>query len=174
MVITRTTSHSIIGVRLPNEGQAVTTEQNPYPDPTELPLAPPAPLNRLGTAGFVLGLLVLVICVLWPAVLTKATGDVNKPPTEVVAVHYEVTGDATNVTINYSTYDDGVSNSQESAIALPWTKELQVKGMLKGGSLTVTADVHGGTVACKVFVAGKQARTSSSSGPFATAFCSDF
>jgi hypothetical protein len=61
-----------------------------------------------------------------------------------------VTGDANNVTIRYTAYGDGISNSQESATTLSWTKELQANGLLKGGSLTVTADADGGTVACKV------------------------
>jgi hypothetical protein len=82
---------------------------------------------------------------------------------------YEVTGDAKNVTISYTAYGYGISNSQESAI------QLQAKGLLKGGSLTVTADADGGTVACKVVVVdGKQVKTGSASGPFATASCSDF
>jgi hypothetical protein len=85
-----------------------------------------------------------------------------------------VTGDANNVTIRYTAYGDGISNSQESATTLSWTKELQANGLLKGGSLTVTADADGGTVACKVVVDGKQAKTGSASGPFATASCSDF
>jgi hypothetical protein len=49
-----------------------------------------------------------------------------------------VTGDANNVTIRYTAYGDGISNSQESATTLSWTKELQANGLLKGGSLTVT------------------------------------
>ena len=46
----------------------------------------------------------LVICILWLAVFTKAASDVNKQATAVATVHYEVTGDAKNVTINYTTY----------------------------------------------------------------------
>jgi hypothetical protein len=130
----------------------------------------------LAITGIVVSIVGLVICILWVAVFSKAASDVNKQANEVVTLHYEVTGDAQNVNISYTTYGDNVtgSSSQESVTTLPWTKELQVKGLVKGGSLTVTADADGGTVACKVVVGGRQPKTSSSSGPFATAFCTDF
>ena len=115
-----------------------------------------------------------MICIVWVVVISKAASDVNKQATAVATVHYEVTGDAKNVTINYTTYGDSISSSQESAATLPWTKDLQEKGLVKGGSLTVIAGANGGTVACKVVVDGKPVKSGSASGPFATASCSGF
>ena len=125
-------------------------------------------------AGIVLSAIGLVICIVWVVVISKAASDVNKQATAVATVHYEVTGDAKNVTINYTTYGDSISSSQESAATLPWTKDLQEKGLVKGGSLTVIAGANGGTVACKVVVEGKPVKSGSASGPFATASCSGF
>jgi hypothetical protein len=118
-------------------------------------------------AGIVLSAIGLVICIVWVVVISKAASDVNKQATAVATVHYEVTGDA-------KTYGDSISSSQESAATLPWTKDLQEKGLVKGGSLTVIAGANGGTVACKVVVDGKPVKSGSASGPFATASCSGF
>jgi hypothetical protein len=128
----------------------------------------------LAVAGIVLSAIGLVICILWVAVFTKAATDINNEANQVATVHYEVTGDAKNVTISYATYGDSISSSQESAATLPWTKDIQEKGLAKGGSLTVIAGADGGTVACKVVVDGKPVKTGSASGPFATASCSGF
>ena len=125
-------------------------------------------------AGIVLSAIGLVICIVWVVGFSKAASDVNKQATAVATVHYEVTGDAKNATINYTTYGDSISSSQESAATLPWTKDLQEKGLVKGGSLTVIAGANGGTVACKVVVDGKPVKSGSASGPFATASCSGF
>ena len=57
---------------------------------------------------------------------------------------------------------------------LPWTKNIDTKGFSKGGSLIVTAGGDGGTVTCKVVIDGKDAKTGTASGPFASAACSDF
>jgi hypothetical protein len=128
----------------------------------------------LAVAGTVLSALGLVICILWVAVLSKAANDINKESNRVATISYEVTGDAKNVMITYATFGDQVSTSQETAATLPWTKNVDTKGYRKGGSLLVSAGSGGGTVTCKVLIDGKDAKTGTASGPFATAACSDF
>lgn len=128
----------------------------------------------LAIAGVVLSAIGLVICVLWVVAFGKAVNDVNNESNREVTVHYEVTGNAKNVTISYTTFGNGVTSNQVTAAALPWTKDVQTKGLGKGGSLTVTAGQDGGTVACKVVIDGKDTKTGTGSGPFATASCSGF
>lgn len=128
----------------------------------------------LAIAGVVLSAIGLVICVLWVAVFSKAVVEVNKESNREVTVHYEVTGDAKNVTISYTTFGDGITSNQVTAATLPWTKDVQTKGLGKGGSLVVTAGQDGGTVGCKVTIDGKETKTGTASGPLATASCTGF
>jgi hypothetical protein len=64
--------------------------------------------------------------------------------------------------------------SQETVAALPWTKSLDVKGLVKGGSPTVTAGADGGNVACSVTVGTDPPHIAQASGPFADASCTGF
>jgi hypothetical protein len=128
----------------------------------------------LAIAGIVLSALGLLVCVLWAAAFGKVAVDVNEEANRVATVQYEVTGDAKNVTISYTTFGEGVSSNQEPVATLPWSKQLDTKGFMKGGSLTVTTGEEGGTVTCKVVVDGKEAKTGTATGPFALATCSDF
>jgi hypothetical protein len=129
--------------------------------------------NRgLAITGAVLSVIGLVICILYAAVFTATVKTVNDQQSAVSTVTYEVTGDAKGATVTYSSFDgNGVSSNQETPGQLPWHKDLQVKGLFSGGSLAVTAGADGGSVACKVTVNGKAAKTATASGPFATASC---
>jgi hypothetical protein len=128
----------------------------------------------LATAGLVVAVVGLVMCIVWAAAVGKAVNDIEEEANRPATVVYEVTGDATNVMISYSTFGDGVSINQETAAILPWTKQVQVAGLGKGGTLTVTVGQDGGTVNCKVTVDGEDAKTGTASGPFATASCGGF
>ncbi|MBB4688616.1 DUF4190 domain-containing protein [Amycolatopsis jiangsuensis] len=129
----------------------------------------------MAIAGLVLSVLGLVIAIVWTAVFAKAVDDVNTEANRAVTVHYEVTGTAKDASVTYTTLGDGGSSvSQEQPKTLPWTKDLTAKGLLKGGSLTVTTGMSGGEVTCKVVVDGKEAKTSTASGNFATASCDGF
>jgi Mycobacterium membrane protein len=128
----------------------------------------------LAVAGVVCSAIGLVICILWVVAFGKAVEDVRNESNRVATVHYEVSGDAKNVTITYSTFGDGISTNQETAAVLPWAKDVQTTGLGKGGSLTVTAGPEGGTVNCKVTVDGQEAKTGTAAGPMATASCAGF
>ncbi|PRX50486.1 MmpS family membrane protein [Prauserella shujinwangii] len=132
--------------------------------------------NRgLAIAGIALSAIGLLICIAWVSVLGKAASDLHEEANRAVTVRYEVTGDASDVTVTYSTFgDENSTTNQEQVTSLPWQKELQTKGLVKGGSLTVTAGPEGGEVTCAVVVDGQEAKTSTASGPFATASCDNF
>jgi heme/copper-type cytochrome/quinol oxidase subunit 2 len=132
--------------------------------------------NRgLAITGAVLSVIGLVICILYAAVFTATVNTINNQQNAVSTITYEVTGDAKKATIDYSSFGGGSSaTSQESVTQLPWHKELQAKGVLAGGTLTVTTDENGGTVTCKVTVNGKETKTATGSGPFASAVCAGF
>lgn len=105
------------------------------------------------------------------AIIATIANEASKTAT----VKYEVTGDAQNVTVTYTTWNDGnAATSQESVAQLPWTKELKAKGFSRGGSLIVSLGAAGGSVSCSVTVDDDTPRTAQATGPFATATCSDF
>ncbi|MEU9998609.1 hypothetical protein [Streptomyces sp. NPDC050848] len=118
-------------------------------------------------------LLVLVLlaaggCV---AVFVTVSNEVSK----TVTVEYAVTGDARDVTIAYSVWnDDGVSSRSETVASLPWRKTLETKGFAKGGSLLISLSGTGGTATCSVIVDDGTPTTATASGPSAAATCSGF
>jgi heme/copper-type cytochrome/quinol oxidase subunit 2 len=132
--------------------------------------------NRgLAIAGTVLSALGLVVCLLYALVFTAAVTTVDHEQNAVSTITYDVTGDARNATVTYSSFGGGNSaTNQESVAQLPWHKEVQAKGVLPGGTLTVMADQSGGTVTCKVTVNGKEAKTATGTGPYASAICAGF
>jgi Mycobacterium membrane protein len=129
----------------------------------------------LAIAGAVLSLLGLVVCVLWTALFGAVATEVDKQADQEQVVVYEVSGDAAGATVTYSTYSDGNSaTSQEALTSLPWRKELKVKGLLSGGTLTVTAGQEGGSVACRITVDGVEKKSATGTGAFSSALCGGF
>lgn len=129
----------------------------------------------LAIAGVVVSAIGLVICILWAAAFGKAANDIQEEANRSVTVQYEVTGNASNVTVTYSTFGDGnTSMNQEDVTSLPWSKDVGTTGLFKGGSLTVTTGADGGKVTCTVSVDGKESTTSTAKGQFSTASCDGF
>lgn len=129
----------------------------------------------LAIAGMVLSAIGLLVCILWAVAFGKAASDLQEEANRTVTVHYEVTGDAPSATVTYTTFGDGsMSTNQEDVTSLPWSKDTRTQGLFKGGSLTVTTGADGGEVTCKVVLDGKDAKTATASGPFATASCDGF
>ncbi|GAB3449248.1 DUF4190 domain-containing protein [Actinophytocola sediminis] len=132
----------------------------------------------LAIAGMVTSIIGLAICIVWAFVIDSAVDEVNETLDEVaneqVIVSYEVTGDAPGVEIDYSTYGDTVVSHNETIDTLPWSKEVETKGLMSGGSLIVTTGEQGGSVSCKVQIDGQEVQTATASGPFAIADCSGF
>jgi MmpS family membrane protein len=125
----------------------------------------------LAIAGLVVSIVGLAMCVLWGAVVTKAANDVEDEANRVAVIVYEVTGDAAGVDVTYTTFGDATATNQETVTTLPWSKEINVTGLLKEGQLIVTTNESGGSVTCTVTVDGKEVRTATASGPFAMASC---
>jgi hypothetical protein len=132
--------------------------------------------NRgLAIAGAILSVIGLVVCIAYAMFAAAVVTTVHNDQNTTASIGYDVTGDAKGATVTYSSFGaNGASTNQETASTLPWHKDLQAKGLFSGGSLTVSAGADGGSVTCKVTVNGKESKTASASGPFATASCSGF
>jgi amino acid transporter len=128
----------------------------------------------LSIAGVILSVIGLVICIVWVSATAKAANDVTKQANETVTIGYDAGGTAKGATVTYSTFSDGASADGQVTTNLPWHKDVQATGFARGGVLTVTAGMDGGTVSCKVTVDGTVQKTSTASGPLASATCSDF
>ncbi|PWV83985.1 hypothetical protein SAMN05421630_1011335 [Prauserella marina] len=124
--------------------------------------------KALSIAGLVLSVLGLAVCVIWAVAFKQAVDEVDAEINRVAKVHYEVTGDAKDVDILYGEILEPVS---ETAPELPWEKDVENKGVFKGGTLSVTTGEAGGSVTCVITVDGTEVDTKTASGPFATADC---
>ncbi|MEY7974165.1 DUF4190 domain-containing protein [Saccharomonospora xinjiangensis] len=128
----------------------------------------------LSIAGLVLSVIGVVISVVMYLVYDSAAREVTEEANRAVKITYQVTGDAPEASISYTTYGDSVSSATEDVTELPWEKTTETSGLFKGGSLSVTLGADGGTVECTVIVDGKEAKTATASGAYNTASCSDF
>lgn len=127
----------------------------------------------MAVAGIVLSGLGLIVCIIWLVIFGKAANEVQEEAGREVAVVYELSGDATDVTVTYTTFGDNTATepSQEAVASLPWQKDFKVKGLLKGGSMTATTGADGGSVTCKITVDGVVRKTETASGQFALVNC---
>jgi len=126
----------------------------------------------LAIAGLAVSLVGLVICILWAAVWKSAADEVNEEANREAVIVYEITGDAQNVDVTYSTFSDAdVQTKDEKVATLPWTKEVKTKGFVKEGQVIVTTGEGGGSVTCKITVDGKVVETNTATGPFEMATC---
>lgn len=126
-------------------------------------------------------ILAIVMVVVYSAIFFAASDAVDKSNKAAAAEHtvvYTVTGDSTDSTINYSTYTDNNSGSEEVAGSkLPWTKEEKVTGSSEGlkfnsFTLTATNGTTGNEITCEIKVDGKVVASKKSSGQYASALCS--
>ncbi|MGO1051943.1 MmpS family transport accessory protein [Crossiella sp. CA198] len=195
------------------------SQQHPYPPVQPMQVAP-QPSNGIGTTGFILGLVGLIIsliplfgviawplvilgiifsaiglvrikngkadnkgltiaglvaavvglgiCITWTVVAAMAVNNVRAELDRVAKVEYEVTGTATDVEV---TYGEVLKPQEEKVAKLPWTKQTENKGVLKGGSLVVTIGAKGGSATCKITVDGKVVSTKTSDGAFKVLSC---
>lgn len=135
-------------------------------------------------AGLVLSgiglVLSIVMVVVYSAIffgVSKAVDDSNKAAAAEHTVTYTVTGDSTDSDITWSTYTDGASGTEQASdAALPWTKEVTVKGSTEGfsfNSFTLSAmnGETGGDITCEIKVDGEVVSTKTASGQYASATC---
>ncbi|HEX8868439.1 MAG TPA: MmpS family transport accessory protein [Lentzea sp.] len=123
----------------------------------------------LSIFGIITSVVGLVVSVVWVAVIGSAVNDVQEEVNRVAKVTYEVTGDAKNVDV---TYGEVLEPKEEKVATLPWTKEVENKGVIKGGTLTITTGEEGGSVTCKITVDGQVVSTKTATGEFAVVMCS--
>jgi hypothetical protein len=109
----------------------------------------------MAITGLVVSIVGLVVCVLWAAVIV-----------------YEITGDAANVDVTYTTFSNENADTKDEKVAtLPWSKEVKAKGYVKEGQVIVTTGEQGGSVTCKITVDGKEIESNTATGPFEVATC---
>jgi hypothetical protein len=128
----------------------------------------------LSIAGLAVSVVGLVICILWVAVIGKATSDVVNQANQTITVAYDAGGDAKNATVDYSSFANGSFSDSTQQVSLPWHKDVTATGLLSAGTLTVTAGADGGSVSCKVTVDGQLKKQETATGPFAIASCDGF
>lgn len=128
----------------------------------------------LAISGLVVSVIGLVICILWAVVWGAAVDEVNDELNAEVKITYEVTGDATNVSVTYTTFsgDNNVAPTEETVATLPWTKEVTAKDIIKeGGTVIATTGEQGGNLTCRLLIDGKEIATETVSGPFQMVTC---
>ncbi|MEU9140425.1 hypothetical protein AB0D33_31490 [Streptomyces sp. NPDC048404] len=119
--------------------------------------------------------MLLVLVLLVAGGCAAVIAGISHEASKTVEVEYAVTGDARDVTIAYSVWnDDGISTRSETVKTLPWRKVVKTKGFTKGGSLLISLSGSGGTAVCSVTVDHDTPKTSTASGPSAAASCSGF
>lgn len=128
----------------------------------------------LALAGVLLSAIGLVICIVWAAGTAKVAGDISTQANETVTISYDAGGTAKDATVTYTTFSDGGSSEGQEDTHLPWHKDVEATGFSRGGVMSVTAGLTGGSVSCKVTVNGVVQKTATASGIGATATCSNF
>ncbi|WP_432249727.1 MmpS family transport accessory protein [Streptomyces sanyensis] len=131
----------------------------------------PQPRRRRRWPWVLLGVVVLLAggCAAVVAVLVNEVSDeVDRP----VTVVYEVTGDAEEVTVAYTVWNDGdLATEQRALDRLPWRREVEASGLGRNGTMTVTVGPNGGSATCRVTVDDGPERTATAEGAFTTATC---
>lgn len=130
----------------------------------------------MAIAGIVLSALGLVVCVIWVVLFGAAANEVKEEAEREATVVYELSGDAKDVTVTYTTFGDDTATTpeQEVVTALPWQKDFKTKGLFKGGSMSASAGADGGSLTCKVTVDGVVKKTQTATGQFAIVTCTGF
>lgn len=129
----------------------------------------------LAIAGVILGGLAIIIGFATQALYGAALNAVSESISSASATAFdaehkvvvEVTGDGTATSITYSTQG---GSEQATDAALPFKKELDMKGTLFG-VISATNGGNGTTVTCTVTVDGKQVSTNTATGEYGSATC---
>ncbi|MCK0517677.1 hypothetical protein [Williamsia sp. DF01-3] len=136
--------------------------------------APPQPPKKRKIWPWVLLAIIIVIIAgiaSCAALISGAVNEVDKESNEVVQVTYEITGDGPTGSATFTTGE--LDTAQETDIAIPWTKQVEVTGILKSVSLIATNGIEAqGSITCTIKQGDRVIVTNTSSGPGATASCS--
>lgn len=139
-----------------------------YPQPGAYPQPPQQKKVWPWVLGAVLLVLFLIVggCVAFVGVVAN---EIDKEAKREVTVSYEAGGTGT-ASITYA--GKGLDLGQESDVALPWSKDIELDGLVKFVSLNVRTGSEGGEVTCTITANGKIIAQDQASGPFAVAGCS--
>lgn len=136
---------------------------------------PPVPPKKRRT-GLIVGLVILGVIVLGfagcLAVFTKTASDVAStlPGGAAATVTYTLEGSGKATTVTYNVGSVG-GVSQQSEVALPWTKEVQfAEGSFRVAALSAQ-NAGSGDLTCRITIDGKVVREVTSSGRYAVVSC---
>lgn len=96
--------------------------------------------------------------------------EIEKESEREVTVTYRVEGTSSDASVTYSGRD--MNMSQETAITLPWSKDVTIDGIGKYVSMTASNGDAGGEITCRILVGDRVISEQTSSGPYASASCS--
>lgn len=140
-----------------------------YPGYGYPPYQPPPP--RKPVWPWVLGGVLLVILVVvggCVALVGTVIYAADKELNSEISITYEVTGSGTADI----SYDHGNANSSRvEDTRLPWTKDVQINGVLKWTSITVSLDSTGGSATCRIKKGSKVIAEDSATGAYGIASC---
>jgi hypothetical protein len=136
--------------------------------------------RTMAIIGSILNLLAIIVSIAITGAFANAVDEGVNGSGETRAVVYTIESDAASVSATYTTIDGGnLGQSQETAVAAPWTKELEVSDAAFS-SYTLTAGMNpvldgsapdGTTITCRITVDGEVVAEQTSSGQFAIATC---
>lgn len=131
---------------------------------------PPPPRKKKVWPWVLGGVLVVLLLVVGGCVALVGTvaNEIENEVSREVTVSYQAGGTGTGTVIHTDGSMDVVT---ESDIALPWSKDVAVTGLVKFVSLSVMSGIDGGTVSCKITVGGKVIAQDQATGQLATASC---
>lgn len=149
----------------PYQGQPYGQQQPPGWQP------PPPPKKKHTVRNVILvllglGILGLVGCV---AIVANVGNEIDKQSNAVHTVVYKVSGSSQAASLTYTTDGSG-STEQVADAALPWTKTVQVKGLVLTYQVLAQNSAPG-TVTCSIEVDGKVVKTATANGQSSIAHC---
>lgn len=105
------------------------------------------------------------------AIVGSIGSEVDKQANESHTVVYKVTGTSKAASLTYTT-DGSTSTEQLAGQKLPWSKTLQIKGLIPVYQVSAQNEAgQTGTVTCTIEVDGKVVKTATSKGAGAIASC---
>jgi hypothetical protein len=135
------------------------------------------PKKRHTVRRIFLGLVVLVAIIIVIVVATNSGGGSNggstggsSPAAGGHTVVYSVSGTATSVSVDY-VKDDNLGQAQQD-VKVPWHTGVDMGNNLVGAQLIVQNKGASGSVTCKITDNGKVVSTTTSSGAYVIATCS--
>ena len=156
-----------------NPGPGNPPYSQPYPQQGGGYYPPQPPKKRKKWPWVLLAIFVVIIAGIasCAALIGGAVNEIDKDSKKVVQVTYEISGDGPGGSATYTAGD--LDTAQETDIQIPWTKQVDITGLMKAVSLIASNSFDSdGTITCTIKQGETVISTNTSSGPGATASCS--